>query len=75
MTFGNDRASKDIILQMACRCLHCIIAIVANHCLCSGIMLSLRDVMVALLITGMEMKGDLKELAHDLVGESFDAGG
>lgn len=57
MTFrDSDGAFKDTGVQMACRCLHCTIGIFANHCLCSCIMLSLKDV-----ITGMEMKGDLKE--------------
>ena len=82
MTFRNDdRAFKDISLQMACRCLHSIIGIFANHCLCSCIMLSLKEVMVVLFITGMKMKEDLKEFtavaskSHDLVGESSNAGG
>lgn len=44
-------------------------------------MLSLKEVMVVLFITGMEMKGDLKECtvvgskSHDLAVESSSAGG
>lgn len=82
VTFRNkDGAFKDISVQMACRCLHCIIGIFANHCLRSCLMLSLKEVMVVFFITGMEMKGDLKECtlagskSHDLVVESSDAGG
>lgn len=82
MTFGNDDgAFKDMSVQMACRCLHCIIGISANHRLCSCLILSLKEVMVVLFITGMEMKGDLKECtaagskSHDLVAESSNAGG
>lgn len=68
--------------QMAVRSLHCIIGILANHCLpWLHIILSLKEVMAVLLITGMEMKGDLEEFtlveskSLDLVVESSNAGG
>lgn len=82
VTFRNDDgAYKNTSVQMARRCLHCVIGILANHCLCSCIMLSLKEVMVVLFFAGMEMKGDLKECtaagskSHDLLVESSNAGG